>query len=192
MKPSKYHQMILLTIFGFVGSILIGYFIYNNNIFVFKSPAFQFIIIGFFGSLFFSLLKYRSTRDQLFGIAIIIFWDFVIIIGKPLSTALVVRDIMFLSSMFVSVTLYYNFIKRKLKMKYFIRSFTLGFIYALLTIVFGTIVYFINAQFSFPPSGFLYAIAKNSLLTGLGIGIGLDFYLQYENKILNILKIRMS
>ena len=192
MIPSKYHQIILLTIFGFVGSILIGYFFYNNNIFVFKSPAFQFIIIGFFASLFFSLLKYRSTRDQLFGIAIIIFWDFVIIIGKPLSTALVVRDIMFLSSMFVSVTLYYNFIKRKLKKKYFLRSFALGIIYALLTIVFGTIVYFINAQFSFPPSGFLYAIAKNSLLTGLGIGIGLDFYLQYENKILNILKIRMS
>jgi hypothetical protein len=192
MKLSKYQPMILLTLFGFAGSVLIGFLFYDIKIFVFKNPAFQFIVIGFFGSVFFSLLKYRSIRDQLFGIAIIIFWDFVVIIGKPLSTAMVVRDIMFLSSMFLSVSLYYNFIKRKPNMKYFIRSFTLGIIYSLLTILFGTVVYFINAQFNFPPSGFLYAIAKNSLLTGAGIGIGLDFYLHYENQILKFLKVSVT
>ena len=65
MKSSSILNIILLTLFGFAGSVMIGYVFYNDPIFVPTLTRFQFIVYGFFGSLFFSLLKYRSIKDYI-------------------------------------------------------------------------------------------------------------------------------
>ena len=56
------------------------------------------------------------------------------------------------------------------------------------TIALGSVVYLLNADFKLPPLGFLISIGKNALLIGFGVGIGLDVYLQNENKIMRLFK----
>ncbi|MBU0473702.1 MAG: hypothetical protein KKF62_06020 [Bacteroidetes bacterium] len=189
MKSTIVFQMILLTMFGFVGSVLVGFIFYNSLVFAPNLITFQFVTVGISGALFFSLLKYKSTKEQLIGITIIFLLDFVLIIGKPFSISLIIRDILYLSSMFLAIKLYYKFIQRNSTIKYYLRTFALVFIYCLLTVVFGTVVYLINAKFEFPLIDFLLAITKISILVGFGIGIGIDFYLQNENYIMKYLKL---
>jgi len=175
-----------------LGSILVGLVFYNTSIFAPNLATFQFVANGFFGALFFSILKYKTTKEQIFGIIIIFILDFVIILGRSISFELVLRDVLYLGSLLLSIKLYYLFIERNTNIKYYIRSFALASFYSILTIVFGSVVYLINAKFEFPPIDFLFIIGKISILIGFGIGIGIDIYLQNENIILEFLKIKTA
>jgi hypothetical protein len=191
MKSSQISDVILLTLFGFAGSILVGFIFYNNQIFMPTNSVFQFVVYGFFGSLFFSLLKYRTRRDQIFGIVIMFLFNFVII-GKSFSLAWVIRDVLYIGSLFIAIRIYFRFISRNYKLPYYLRSFALALFYSLITILFGIIVFLLNAKFEFPPINFLFAIGKTAMLIGVGIGIGLDFYLQNNSHIEKFLGIKTA
>lgn len=192
MKSSKISDVILLTFFGFIGSVLIGFLFYNNQIFISNRTAFQFIVYGFFGSLFFSLLKYRSRKDQTFGIVIMFLINLVIIIGKSVSMTIIIRDVLYMGSLFFAIKLYFQFIRRNFRLPYYLRSFALALFYSLITILFGILVFLINAKFEFPPISFLFAIGKTAILVGLGIGIGLDLYLQNQRFIIKFFNFRAT
>jgi hypothetical protein len=191
MKSSQISDVILLTIFGFAGSILVGFIFYNNQIFMSNNSVFQFVVYGFFGSLFFSLLKHRSRKDQIFGIVIMFLFNFVII-GKSFSLAWVIRDVLYMGSLFIAIKIYFRFTSLNYKIPYYLRSFALAFFYSLITILFGILVFIINAKFEFPPINFLFAIGKTSILIGVGIGIGLDFYLQNKSHIVKFLGLKTT
>jgi len=181
-----------MTFFGMFGSILVGFIFFNTSIFIPTNTNFQFVMAGLYGSLFFSLLEYKNIREQLFAIIIILVLQLIIFTGRYLSIAYIIRDIFYLGGLFLSIKLYHLFIKRNPKIKFYLRSFALVLFYGLINTVFISIVFIINASTAFPPMDFIYARARDGILIGLGIGIGLDFYLQNKKQLYTLLKIKTA
>ncbi|MCU0342552.1 MAG: hypothetical protein MUF28_01880 [Ignavibacterium sp.] len=190
MKSNKIYQIILMTFFGMIGCILVGFIFYNSSIFIFTNTSSQFLTVGLYGSIFFCLLEYKNLREQLFGMGIILILQLSIFTGKSLSISFVIRDIIYLGSIFISIKLYHQFIKRNKKIKVYLRSLALVLFLGLTYTVSIITVFLINANAGFPPFDLIYSIARIGVLIGLGIGLGLDFYLQNEKYLFNLLKIK--
>ncbi|MEJ2506538.1 MAG: hypothetical protein P8Y81_09805, partial [Ignavibacteriaceae bacterium] len=185
MKRRKIYQIILMTFFGTVGSVLIGFIFLNTSIFITTRPSFQFVAGGFIGALYFSLLEYKSLREQIFGMIIILILHLIIFTGKHFSITYVIRDVLYLGGLFLSIKIYYQFIKNNPKVRFYLRSFVLALIYGLLNTVFGFLIYFINTKWHLPTLDFIYIALKFGTLIGFGIGIGTDFYFQNKKHLYN-------
>ncbi|MBK8944078.1 MAG: hypothetical protein IPM32_02300 [Ignavibacteriae bacterium] len=192
MKTEIIFKIIVLTLLGTLGSILVGFLFVGNLIFVSSHSAFQFITMGFAGSLFFSLLEFTSKKEQLFGIAIIIILDITFILGKYISFSSIIRDLFYLLSLLLSIKLYQQFIRQNSKLTLYLRSFALAIFYAINNIIAAIIVYTINAKLEFPPIDFLIAMGKIGLLVGFGIGIGYDYFKQIINYLIKMLKLKTA
>ena len=192
MKSNKMYQILLMTFFGMLGSILIGFIFFNTAIFNYKIPSFQFVMGGFYGALFFSLLEYKSVREQIFGMILMLILQLIIFTGRYLSITFIIRDVIYLGSLFLSIKLYHQFIIRNPKIKFYLRSFALVLFYGVINTLFIILLFIINAKPEFPPLGFIYAIARDSILVGLGIGLGIDFYLQNKKHLYSLLKIKTA
>jgi hypothetical protein len=192
MKSDKIYQILFMTFFGMFGSILIGFIFLNTSIFIFTSSNSQLVTVGLYGSLFFSLLEYKNIKEQIFGMVIILISQLVIFTGKSLSISFIIRDVIYLGSIFISIKLYHQFIKRNKKIKLYLRSFALVLFLGLTYTISIIIVFLINANSGFPPFGLIFSIARIGILIGLGIGLGLDFYLQNEKHLFNLLKIKIA
>ena len=192
MKSEKVYQIILMTFFGMFGSVLIGFIFFNTSIFIPTRTNFQFVMSGFYGALFLSLLEYKSIREQTFGMVIMLLINLILFTGKFLSMAYLIRDVFYLGGLFLSLILYHQFIKRKPQLKYYLRSFALALFYGLINTVCISIVFIINAKAGFPSLDFIYARARDGILIGFGIGLGIDFYLQNQRQIFGLLKINTA
>jgi hypothetical protein len=192
MKEDKIYQILLMTLLGMLGSILIGFIFFNTSIFIFTNINSQFVNVGLYGSIFFSLLEYKNFREQLLGIVIILILQLAIFTGRYLTISYIIRDVTYLGSIFISIKLYHQFIKRNDKIKLYLRSFALVLFLGLTYTASIIIVFLINAKAGFPPFDLIYVIARNGILIGLGIGLGLDFYLQNEKDLFNLLKIKTA
>ena len=189
MKSEKIYQIILMTFFGMFGSILIGFIFFSTSIVIPTRTNFQFLAAGFYGALFFSLLEYKSIREQIFGMVIMLLINLILFTGKFLTIAYLIRDVFYLGGLFLSLKLYYQFIKRNPQLKYYLRCFALALFYGLIYTVFISIAFIINAKVEFPSLDFIYARARDGILIGFGIGLGIDFYLQNQRQIFGLLKI---
>jgi len=183
MKHGKTDQIFLMTVGGLLGSILIGFIFFNTSIFSPTQSNFQFVASGFMGALFFGLLEYKSLKEQIGGIILILFLNLIIFTGKSISLTYVIRDVFFMGSLFLSIKIYYQFIKKNPQIKFYLRCFALALIYGLLNAVFGTIVFIVNTKAGFPPMEFIYIMARYGILIGLGIGLGTDFYFQNKKQL---------
>ena len=192
MKSEKIYQILLMTFFGMLGSIVIGFIFFNTSIFIPTRANFQFVMSGLYGSLFFSLLEYRNAKDQVYALLVILVLGLIIFTGKKLSVAYIIRDLFYLGALFLSVKLYHQFIKRNTGIKLYLRCFALVLFYGLINPVFVSIVFLINAHRGFPPIALIYTLAKDGILIGLGIGVGIDFYLQNKKHLFNLLKIKTA
>lgn len=192
MKSGKMDQIFLMTLGGLLGSILIGFIFFNTSIFIPTKSNFQFVANGFIGALFFSLLEYKSIKEQIFGIILILFLNLVIFSGRSLSITYVIRDVFFIGSVILSVKLYYQFIKKNPQIKFYLRCFALALIYGLINAVFGIIVFIVNAKAGFPPIEFIYIMARYGILIGFGIGLGTDFYFQNKKQLSGWLGIKTA
>jgi len=181
-----------MTFFGMLGSVLIGFIFFNTSIFIPTRINFQFLAAGFYGALFFSLLEYKSIRAQIFGMVIMLLINLILFTGKFLSMAYLIRDVFYLGGLFLSLKLYYQFIKRNPQRKYYLRCFALALFFGLINTMCISIVFIINAKIGFPPLDFIYARARDGILIGFGIGLAIDFYLQNKNQILSLLKIKTA
>ena len=188
MKTNTY-QFILLTFSGWLGSVLMGLVVVGTAIFSPHSSNFMFVSAGLYGSIFFALLKYRSLKEQVFGMIIMFFLNLVIFQGRSISVYIVIRDIVWLVSLFLSVKLYFLFIHKYSDVRHFLRSFALAFIFGLFSSASGLILFLINVG-KFPPMDFIYIMVRYGVLIGFGIGFGVDLYLQNKDKIFTLLKIK--
>ena len=109
--------------------------------------------------------------------------NLVIFSGRSLSIANIIRDVIYIASLFLSIKIYYQFIKKNPQIKFYLRCFALALIYGLINAVFGTIVFIVNAKAGFPPMEFIYIMARYGILIGLGIGLGTDFYFQNKKQL---------
>ncbi|MFA4924999.1 MAG: hypothetical protein WC557_12465 [Ignavibacteriaceae bacterium] len=185
-------QIFLMTLGGLLGSILIGFVFFNTSIFIPTQSNFQFVANGFIGALFFSLLEYKSIKEQIFGIILILFLNLVIFSGRSLSITYVIRDVFFIGSVILSVKLYYQFIKKNPQIKLYLRCFALALIYGLINAACGIIVYMVNTNSGFPPIEFIYIMARYGILIGFGIGLGTDFYFQNKKQLSGWLGIKTA
>ena len=192
MKPDKMYQVILMTFFGMLGSIMIGFIFYNTSIFKTTRTDFQFVGVGLYGALYFSFLEYKSVKEQTFAMIFIFLFQLIVFTGKHLSLAYVIRDVFYLGAIFLSIKLYYRFIKKYTVIKFYLRSLALVLIYGLIGTLFISIVYILNTKSGLPPFGFIYVIAKKAVLIGLGIGLGIDFYFQNQKQLFGLLKIKTT
>ena len=163
IKSYKIYQIILMTFFGMLGSLLIG--------FIFLGEYFNPLIFGLFGSLFFSILENKNKREQFLVITIIMVLYFTIL---NLSWA------------------YNQFINRNDKIKFYNRSFALALFFGLINSVFSIIVLIIDTNLKITPLYFIYYSARDGILIGLGIGLGIDFYLQNKKQIFNLLELKIN
>lgn len=191
MKAEKAYQILGMTLFGMLGSILIGFIFFNTSIFFSRNTNFTFIMAGLYGSLFFSLLEYKGIREQIFAMVIILFFNLVVFTGRYISLTYVLRDVLYLGSIFLSIKLYHRFIKSNPKIFLYIRAFALALFLGLTYAVFISLLFVISTGHHLPPLNFIYAMARNGILMGFGIGIGLDFYIQYEKHLHGILRIKI-
>jgi hypothetical protein len=192
MKSDKIYQIFLMTFFGMLGSILIGFIFFDTSVFIPKRTNFQFVTFGLYGSLFFSLLEYRDKRDRIYSIVVLFILNLIIFTGRYISIAYIIRDLFYSGALFLSIKLYHQFIKRNSGIKLYLRSFALVLFYGLINTVFASIVFLINANAGFPPVDFIYARARDGILIGFGIGLGIDFYLQNKKHLFNLLKIKSA
>ncbi|PIP79366.1 MAG: hypothetical protein COW85_01270 [Ignavibacteria bacterium CG22_combo_CG10-13_8_21_14_all_37_15] len=192
MKPGKTDQIFLMTLGGMLVSILIGFIFFSTSIFSPTQSNFQFVAYGFMGALFFSLLEYKSLKEQVWGIILILFLNLIMFTGRSLSITYLIRDVFFIGSLILSVKLYYQFIKKNPQIKFYLRSFALALIYGLINTACGIIVYMVNAKAGFPPMEFIYIMARYGILIGLGIGLGTDFYFQNKKQLTGWLGIKTA
>ncbi|MFA6599102.1 MAG: hypothetical protein WCS69_15355 [Ignavibacteriaceae bacterium] len=192
MKNGKMDQIFLMTLVGMLGSILIGFVFFNTSIFNPTLSNFQFVANGFIGALFFSLLKYTSTKEQVFSILLVLFLNLVLFTGREISLTYVIRDVFFIVGIFLSVKFYYQFIQKNPQIKFYLRSFALALIYGLINAACGIIVYMVNAKAGLPPMEFIYLTARYGILIGFGIGLGMDFYFQNKKQLSGWLGIKTA
>ena len=183
MKKENIYQMMFLTFFGMLGSIIVGFVFFNKSIFIPANSNFQFVVVGIVGSLFFSLLEFGSSKEQIFSMFFILVLHLIIFTGRYISLAFIIRDVFYLGAIFLSIKIYHSFLQRYPKLNYFLRSFALVLFYGVISTLFIIIVFMINTGAGFPPKGFLYIIARNSILIAVGVGLGIDFYLLNQKKI---------
>jgi hypothetical protein len=142
------------------------------------------------GALFFSLIEYKAIKEQIFALLILLIAHHTIFTGKSLSMSYVARDVLFIVALFASIKLYHLFIKRNSGIIFYLRGFALVFVYGLFDIAAGLIAFIINTKGNFPPIDFIFYIGRFGVLIGLGLGLGVDFYLQNRKKLFILFKIR--
>jgi len=191
MKHVKNIQIILMTIFGMVGSILTGVIFYNSSVFSIHNMTFQFVTAGISGSLLFSFFEYKKKKEQIFLMLLLLIFHIVLFTGKRFSETFLIRDVIYLAGLFFSIKFYHQFLKRNPNLKYYIRCLALVLFYGLINTIAVSLIYIINSSFVFPPLDFIIIIAKLGILLGLGIGIGIDFYLQNEERLCSLLKLKV-
>lgn len=189
MKIKKLAKIFLLVLSGSIGSILIGMISFGFFIFTPSTPSFQFVSFGFYGALFFSLFEYKFLKEQIFVFIVILVLQLVIFSGRYINFSLIIRDLFFLGSLFTSIFLYQKLIKSFVHLKLYIRSLALVVIYASLNILFGILVFILNTNNISLEPRLIYSFARNAILIGLGIGLGIDFYIQNKTILFNVLRI---
>lgn len=188
MKSDKIHKIFLMTIFGMLGSILVGFLFYQFSIFFPRRSTFQFVIIGLYGSSFFSLLEYKHTKEQLLSIALIILFQIIVFTGRYFTISYLIRDLTYLSALFISVKFYHLFIKKYNWTRLFLRAFALVLFYGIINALFAGALFLYYFHLNIPSLYSILGIARYSVLIGLGMGIGIDFYLKYGNDLFRLLK----
>jgi len=190
MNTEKTYQMILLTFFGMLGSLIIGFIFFKTSFFAYSNPDIQFLTAGLIGALFFSLLEYKNARTQIYSMIFILILHLIIFSGKHLSGISIIRDTFYLGSLFLTVKIYHMFIKKNPQIKYYLRSLALALFYGLLNSITILGLFLVYSKGELPPINLVYSVARNGILIGLGMGIGIDFYLQNKKHLLSLLKIK--
>lgn len=192
MNTEKTYTIILLTFFGMLGSLVIGFVFFHTSVFSYSSPNIQFLTAGLIGALFFSLLEYRNARQQIFGMILILLLHLIIFSGRHITGDRILRDIFYLGSLFLSVKIYFQFISRNKQIKYYIRGLALAFFYGLLNSLSIIVLFMLYSKGQFPRLNLIYFVARTGVLIGIGLGIGIDFYLQNKKHLSGLFKIKTA
>jgi hypothetical protein len=138
---------------------------------------------GFYGAVFFSVLKYFKAKEQILT-AIALFILELVFRGKSLHVTSLIVDFIFMLSLFISVLFYKIFIDKYSYTPLLLRSFILPAILGLCNIfaVFITFLVFVHGI-----SGIIWAllrISQYAAVIGFGLGIGFDLFEIINDKIL--------
>jgi hypothetical protein len=166
----------ITSLFGFAACLLIGFLFYQTRIFNLADNRFVFASLGFTGALVFASLLYGNVKDSIIILTAALLLN--IFICKNHQVSFIIRDIAVFSSFGLSIFLYKNwFYNSSAKYKY-LRAFGLGVITAILFLIAGIFLIFINVPLERISIELIFQISfyylHMGLLIGLGLGLGFD------------------
>ena len=161
-------RFILTVAMGTVFCLLVGLCFFGLKVFIFKTPASQFLIVGLTGSIFYAVLKFRNTRDAILIMILLylannlIFWN-----ARFLLTRL-----FFFVGVSGALFVFHRYFEDKIKElkfgKFLIVASLLTIMYVICTIVLQAIYNSANFKMEL-----LYNLDLGFLI-GLGLGIGIE------------------
>ncbi len=101
MLNSIIARVVLSTLFGGAGSILLGFLFYHYYIFKYHNSAFQFIMFGFCFAYLYSALENKVKIN--FAVQVLIILLINVIVGRSLTANLLIRDLIYIFLLSVSV-----------------------------------------------------------------------------------------
>lgn len=166
------------TILSFLGCIVIGYLFFQDKIFLPYAWTFQFVIAGLIGALLMAYITNRNSKQLLFFVLVV--FIYLVLFEKTFRFWFVLKDVFFNFSIFLSIKLYLTFIIKNKSLQFFLRTFGLSFIYALVNVLVGLL--FVELHIIFESSefgyiwGLIFIFAQSGALIGLGLGLGFDLW----------------
>lgn len=172
-------QSMIISFFGMIGCMLIGYLFLGSRIFIPRDPAFQFIVYGFIGSVMFSILRFSSLRSFLF--VSVLFYLIEVTIIKFGKVDIFFARFLFFWGVVGSIFIFYKFFYLNLKVLKIGKFIILGGILALANML----IVSIGGQFVSVDN--LKAIIEGQaffgLLIGSGIGLGIEIAELFGNEL---------
>jgi hypothetical protein len=161
------------SIVGVISCLFIGFVFHGWQIFNSANPAFEFLIAGVLGSLFFFTLKVR-VRDA-FALLVVLFFLNSSLITKSFASSFFFRDLLFFAAVSCSVYVYFVYFYRSKKQERRIGPLILSTLFSLSFLVALILLHGIHGvPFSTEDIRFvIIPVVKDGFLIGLGIGIGI-------------------
>jgi hypothetical protein len=171
-------KIILTAFFGYLAVLLVGMLFYRLMIFDTHVHYFQFVELGFIGAVLYPLFLYRGRKEVFLAFALILVFHFVLF--KPERAAFIIRDIIIISSLFVTIMIYAHYLLPRIVKKYkILRVFALALLYAavnaagLLLLMVTMFLFYDKGWQDFPAHLLLYV--KYGFMIGFGLSVGFNF-----------------
>lgn len=168
-------------------SILVGFVFFRLRIFQVTSPAFQFVVFGFYASLLYAVV--RATTLQKSAGAFVLLTVFHEIVFKSSSFYFILRDIVFLTALAIAVYVFHQYFFGRLGHFRQSRPLILGALVTLASVCATTVLWMLHSvlQSSYI-TGMSFAGSFNLLqgfegfLIGLAVGIGIELSLLMKSR----------
>jgi drug/metabolite transporter (DMT)-like permease len=176
-------NLAMTALSGFAVCLILGLIFFGANIFSFHhSHAVVVLLNGFYGAVFYSVLKYRNRKEQILTAFVILILD-LIVHGKGMSSVLLLRDILFIAALLGAVYCYKIFINKYKALPLFVRSLALPLFFGVFNILATIILIIIFNPGEMKINTALFLNANYAAIVGLGLGLGFDLYEKLKPKI---------
>jgi hypothetical protein len=162
-------KFIITVVLGTVCCLIVGLCFFGLKVFVFNTPASQFLIVGLTGSIFYSLLKFRSVRDAIL-IMILLYLANLLIFG---SARLVLTRLFFFAGVSSVLFVFYRYFENRIKELKFGKFLTVASLFTIMYFVCTIVLQIIYNSANFKME--LFYNLDLGFLIGLGLGIGIEF-----------------
>jgi thiamine transporter ThiT len=162
--------IILLTIAGTAGAVIVGLLVYGSSVFNAASPGFSFVSFGFSGALIFAFYHVRGLSEAITASVIVSAVQFVA--GSSYITML--RAILFSFGLNIPVVALAFFFERKLAAQKRIKVAVVALTYGAMFVVLTLLVDLLSAESTGLPATLFRENFVDGLLLGLGLGLGVE------------------
>ena len=172
-------------------SILLGFVFFRFNVFQITSPAFQFVLFGFYASFLYAVFRATTFRKSAGVFFLLIILHELVL--KSTSFYFVLRDLVFLTALAAAVYVFHQYFFGRLSHFPLSRPLILSALFSLFSIVATSVLWMIHSllQSTFI-TGMSFAGSANLLqgfegvLIGLGVGIGIELSLILKSRRLKL------
>jgi hypothetical protein len=162
--------IIVLTIAGTAGAIIVGLLVYGSSVFNPTSPGFSFVSFGFSGALIFAFYHVRGVSEAITASVIVSAVQFVA--GSSYITML--RAILFSFGLNIPVVALAFIFERKLAAQKRIKVAVVALTYGAMFVVLTLLVDALSAGSTGLPATLFRENFLDGLLLGLGLGLGVE------------------
>ena len=161
-------KFIITVAMGTICCLIVGLCFFGLKVFVFKDPASQFLIVGLTGSIFYSLLKFRSVIDAIL-IMILLYLANLLIFG---TARFLLTRLIFFIGVSGALFVFHRYFEDKIKELKFGKFLTVASLFTIMYFVCTIVLQIIYNSANFKTE-LLYNLDLGFLI-GLGLGIGIE------------------
>jgi hypothetical protein len=161
-------KFIITVALGTVFCLIVGLCFFGLKVFVFNIPASQFLIVGLTGSIFYSLLKFRSVRDAIL-IMILLYLANILAFG---SDRFLLTRLLFFVGISGALFVFFRYFDDRIKELKFGKFLTVASLFTIMYVVCTIVLQAIYNSADFKTE-LLYNLDLGFLI-GLGLGLGIE------------------